>query len=510
MAFPSAPRLTHLLEASKLKRCSQPPPPKRQQPRQHRWSLLPRPARKSMEATPTVVITATAAPPQECAAAALPPRRTSLDSARVAQLHTPAEPIPQRLLESLPPYPSLGRAQTGRASESADGAQAQAAEREVRVSEPSNTPPSALGLQVAQHENPATKDPAAPGADPNPHAPAEEATSLDASTEPPAAAATHAPGESTPRVDAPSTPDLPGDAAAHGNAATPPSDNTTTLAPTTQPAESLSNGPSTADLLTRLALRLKTLDYLRRAAHGDEQYVYSVRFRPEDYRSAVSEPVLVIWHENSAKVAGALSQTLSLVTLTEMEERIAELAAEMAPLPPSLLSRRAAEAEARTAADIDIGTSVCELLDVLYDVYYKLFVTADKGVAGEHALAIDGIDTMLRKFVKCVAKDLAFVARGVCRNEMREWDRILFDSSVDWVGLAAQLQERAERIATGGEDTPGTAPASPGGGTDVTMLGPATFSDERPKRRWRPFRRTGAAQSGLVARMCQNLGRHDA
>lgn len=198
----------------------------------------------------------------------------------------------------------------------------------------------------------------------------------------------------------------------------------------------------------------KTLSYLKRVVQGQDPFVYSVRFRSDDFTSIVPPHALKVWIFNSGKVCKALEHARLVTWPHEVLEVVSAIVEEVSTV--AVVEEAIPEAIVPSA----IIESLCVLLDALDSVYAKLFMWLDKDalrdLAGQPCSVpvvpscelldiLQHTDRKLKKFIKCIAKDLSYVARSVCQNEMGEWDKILCDQNLDWEDLSVQLQSRPER-----------------------------------------------------------------
>lgn len=206
----------------------------------------------------------------------------------------------------------------------------------------------------------------------------------------------------------------------------------------------------------------QTLSYLKRVVQGQEPYVYSVRFRPDDFTSTVPLHALKVWNFNSGKVYKALEHARQVTWPHEVLEVVSAIVEEVSTV--AVVEEAIPEAN----VPLPIIESLSVLLDALDGVYAKLLMWLDKdalrNLSGQPCSVpvvpscelldiLQHTDRKLKKFIKCIAKDLSFVARSVCHNEMGEWDKILCDQNLDWEDLSVQLQTRTERHSSGSSHT---------------------------------------------------------
>lgn len=223
----------------------------------------------------------------------------------------------------------------------------------------------------------------------------------------------------------------------------------------------------------------QTLSYLKRVVQGQEPYVYSVRFRPDDFTSTVPLHALKVWNFNSGKVCKALEHARQVTWPHEVLEVVSAIVEEVSTV--AVVEEAIPEAIVPPA----ITESLCKLLDALDSVYAKLFMWLDKDalrdLAGQPCSVpvvpscelldiLQHTDRKLRKFIKCIAKDLSYVARSVCQNEMGEWDKILCDQNLDWEDFSVQLQTHPERHSSGSSHTESVHEATSPLTTNISML----------------------------------------
>ncbi|KAL4399079.1 hypothetical protein ACI68E_004478 [Malassezia pachydermatis] len=253
--------------------------------------------------------------------------------------------------------------------------------------------------------------------------------------------------------------------------ATTASDATILVKPTPIEAPSVPpNGtPSTPEevqnVYDMMVQRLKTITFLKAVINGEETYVYSVRFRSEDLQAAVTEEALHMWYDNSVRVCEPLEQAYTLTWPHEVLECATTLIQQVTQHQSSEDEKAAAtqdEAAAQERPPLDIVCGITRLLDILYAIYAKLLTWLDQDALASLAEGtcttpvipstellgvLEQTDNKLRKFIKCIAKDLSYVARCISQHEMQEWDKILCDRQLDWDELSIQLQKRSERLA---------------------------------------------------------------
>ncbi|WFD23940.1 hypothetical protein MEQU1_002635 [Malassezia equina] len=281
-----------------------------------------------------------------------------------------------------------------------------------------------------------------------------------------------------------------------------------------------------------LKQRCKTIGFLKRAISGEEQYVYSVFFRREDFSAAVPRPSLLAWYANSSKVCEVMEKSIQLTWPHEVLECVEQLVIDLRAVVHAEEPSEAPPMESEHAEPVDIVDKILTLLDALQKLYAKLLLWLDRNALSslveEHyrspvmpsyeLLEILGqVDRDLKKFIKCVAKDLSFVARCVCQIEISEWDKILCHRQIDWEDLANQLQLRSERLArTVAPSNDPSCHSSPGL-SDVEMLDPAFIENiESAKRhslmsvfrKKKDTRRQSMPPMDLMGRMRHSLSRH--
>lgn len=281
-----------------------------------------------------------------------------------------------------------------------------------------------------------------------------------------------------------------------------------------------------------LMQRCKTIEFLKRAISGEEQYVYSVFFRREDFLATVPQPSLVAWYMNSSKVCDALEKSIQFTWPHEVLECVGQLVQELrASSHNDASSANSSQEETEHAVPVDIVAKIETLLDALQKLYAKLLLWLDKNALSslveEHYRApvmpsyelleiLEQLDRDLKKFIKCVAKDLSFVARCVCQNEISEWDKILCNRQLDWEDLANQLQLRSERLARTVAPLKDPSCHSSPGLSDVEMLDPGFIENiESAKRlslmsvfrKKKDTRRQSMPPMDLVGRMRHTLSR---
>lgn len=280
-----------------------------------------------------------------------------------------------------------------------------------------------------------------------------------------------------------------------------------------------------------LMQRCKTIEFLKRAISGEEQYVYSVFFRREDFLAAVPQPSLMAWYANSSKVCDAIEKSVELTWPHEVLECVAQLVNELRAVVHSDESNATSSTESDHAESVDIVGKIQALLDALQKLYAKLLLWLDRNALSslveEHYRLpvmpsyelleiLAHVDRDLKKFIKCVAKDLSFVARCVCQNEISEWDKILCHRQLDWEDLANQLQLRSERLSRTVAPSKDPSCHSSPGLSDVEMLDPCFLENiESAKRhslmsvfrKRKDTRRQSMPPMDLVGRMRHSLSR---
>ena len=280
-----------------------------------------------------------------------------------------------------------------------------------------------------------------------------------------------------------------------------------------------------------LMQRCKTIEFLKRAISGEEQYVYSVFFRREDFLGVVPQPALMAWHANSSRVCDVIEKSMELTWPHEVLECVSQLVLELRAVSHNAESGMTPLSESEHVEPVDIVGKILTLLDALQKLYAKLLLWLDRNTLSslveEHyrlpvmpsyeLLEILGqVDHGLKKFVKCVAKDLSFVARCVCQNEISEWDKILCHRQLDWEDLANQLQLRSERLARTVAPTKGPSCHSSPGLSDVEMLDPCFIENVESVKRHslmsvfrkrKDTRRQSMPPMDLVGRMRHSLSR---
>ncbi|WFD20534.1 hypothetical protein MCAP1_002780 [Malassezia caprae] len=280
-----------------------------------------------------------------------------------------------------------------------------------------------------------------------------------------------------------------------------------------------------------LMQRCKTIEFLKRAISGEEQYVYSVFFRREDFLAAVPQPSLMAWYANSSKVCDAIEKSVELTWPHEVLKCVAQLVNELRAVSHSDESSATPSTESEHAEPVDIVGKIQALLDALQKLYAKLLLWLDRNALSslveEHYRLpvmpsyelleiLEHVDRDLKKFIKCVAKDLSFVARCVCQNEISEWDKILCHRQLDWEDLANQLQLRSERLSrTVAPSNEPSCHSSPGL-SDVEMLDPCFIENVEGAKRHnlmsvfrkkKDTRRQSMPPMDLVGRMRHSLSR---
>ena len=197
----------------------------------------------------------------------------------------------------------------------------------------------------------------------------------------------------------------------------------------------------------------QTLSYLRQVVLGEQQYVYSVKFSISDFQTNVPLQALNTWSANSAKVCKALEKTKQVTWPHEVLEILTDIVEEVS-------TSSGTDVTASTGQELNIVECLCSLLDSLSEVYAKLLLWLDRdslmNLTGQSRVTpvvpscelldiLEKNDRKLKKFIKCVAKDLSYVARCVCQHEVNEWDKILCDQNLDWENLSIRLQTFPEQ-----------------------------------------------------------------
>lgn len=252
--------------------------------------------------------------------------------------------------------------------------------------------------------------------------------------------------------------------------------------------------------------RIKATAFLKKVVLGEEMYLYSVRFAPTELRAAITPEAMRQWWANSERVSTSLRTAGTLAWPHEVLAHIEQLVIAVTQDEP--LNAAPAPSD---ATDVDMEHSLVRLLDALANLYTKMLSWLDEDALA--ALAADLTDTAvmpsqellgilertdakLKKFVKCVAKDLSFVARCLCQYEMHEWDKVLCDRDLNWDDLSLQLQLRSERLA---RDRPAREPGVQGspGTASVAMLDPGLVAADEPAADRVPFFRRRARRTDV-------------